>query len=201
SKSEIGLKGLSEVELMLQYLSDSKADISRLDFDVTLARGLSYYTGAIYEVKVNNVQIGSASGGGRYDNLTGVFGLDGVSGVGISFGVDRLYDVMEELDLFPSSSSIGTQVLITHFDEACQRHGLTILQELRQAGIRAEIYPDETKLKKQMNYADKKNIAYVIVVGSEEMQSREYSLKDMIKGDQEALSIKEIVSKLKSTEQ
>jgi histidyl-tRNA synthetase len=165
---------------------------------VTLARGLSYYTGAIFEVKANNVSMSSSiSGGGRYDNLTGVFGMPGMSGVGISFGVDRIYDVMEELQLFPKESLESTQVLLISFDEATEKHALTLLSQLRKAGISAEIYPDRVKLKKQFAYADKKGIPFTLVIGSNEVEQQAYGLKNLKSGEQETLSLAEIIQRLK----
>ena len=200
SDSEAGLKGISEMEEVISYLHDFKADLSKVDFDVTLARGLSYYTGAIFEVKVNNVQIGSVSGGGRYDNLTGVFGLDGVPGVGFSFGVDRIYDVMDELGLFPKASEISTQLLVINFDKESQKHALPLLSQARSGGIRSEIFPESTKMKKQLNYANKKNIPFVLIVGPEEIKSEKYTLKNMLTGDQFSDSIEEIIAKINATE-
>lgn len=197
SKIESGAKGLVELEEVFDHLHTYGADVSHIDFDITLARGLSYYTGAIFEVKVNNVQIGSVSGGGRYDNLTGSFGLPGVSGVGFSFGVDRLYDVLEELNLFPVDNLVGTQVMLVNFDANTQKHALKYLAELRNAGIRSEIFPESAKMKKQMNYADKKAIPYVIMAGSEEIASGKLGLKNMITGEQEGLSLQDIITKLK----
>jgi histidyl-tRNA synthetase len=168
----------------------------QIEFDVTLARGLSYYTGAIFEVKAKNVQIGSISGGGRYDNLTGTFGVPGISGVGISLGVDRIYDVMEELNLFPESQNASTKVMISNFDADAFTFGLAILPKLRKAGINAEIYPDSVKLKKQLDYADRKNIPYVILIGSDEMQSGLLTLKNMKSGEQQKLNADEIINAL-----
>lgn len=195
--SEVGLQGVEELETVVNYLNDFGAALSKVDFDVTLARGLSYYTGAIFEVKVNNVQIGSVSGGGRYDNLTGVFGLEGVSGVGFSFGVDRIYDVMHELSLFPSYAHVTTQLMIVNFDEKSQRYALPMLMRLRNANIKSEIYPESSKLKKQMNYADKKNIPFVLMIGSEEIKTGQYTLKDMKSGEQILASLEEIIQKVK----
>lgn len=196
SNSEEGQKGLSELNEILEYLKLYGLENANLDFDVTLARGLSYYTGSIFEVKVNNVQMGSVSGGGRYDNLTGVFGLDGVSGVGFSFGVDRLYDVLEMLELFPEETLNSSKAIILHFDEAAQKHGIGLLTKLRAAGIHSEIYPDDAKMKKQMNYANQKNIPFVVVIGSEEIELGLYSLKNMITGEQEKLSIEDIIQRI-----
>jgi len=195
--SSDGLWGISELKEVVDYLEKlDKSALTRLKFDPTLARGLSYYTGCIFEVKVNNVQMGSISGGGRYDNLTGMFGLPDVSGVGFSFGVDRIYDVMEELNLFAASGQTTTQVLILNFDKAAEMFCLPLLQQLREAGIATELYPDAAKLKKQMAYADQKKIPYVLLVGSEEMQSKLLQLKNMATGEQQILPIEEIISSL-----
>jgi histidyl-tRNA synthetase len=196
SSSEEGSKGLEELEEVWSYLEAFEADAGKLDFDVTLARGLSYYTGAIFEVKVNNVSIGSISGGGRYDNLTGVFGLPGVSGVGFSFGVDRIYDVMDELNLFPESQQTTTKVMISNFDKESERYALGVLAKLRKAGIASEIYPDSAKLKKQLNYANDKAIPYTLIIGSEEIASGKLMLKDMNAGEQHSLTVEEVVEKL-----
>lgn len=195
--SDAGQKGVEELETVVSYLKDFGADLSHVDFDITLARGLSYYTGAIFEVKVNNVQIGSVSGGGRYDNLTGVFGLDGVSGVGFSFGVDRIYDVMQELALFPENANVTTELMIVNFDEESQRHALPILSRLRNNGIKSEIYPEHSKLKKQMNYADKKGIPYVLMLGSEEIKTGHYTLKNMKTGEQGSYDLKGVIQTVK----
>ena len=195
--SPVGLQGVKEIREVLALLKSSGGTEEHVDFDVVLARGLSYYTGAIFEVKVHNVSIGSVSGGGRYDNLTGVFGLEGVSGVGFSFGVDRLFDVLEELGLFPEERLETTEVMIAHFDEEGIRYGLGVLASLREAGVRAEIYPEEAKIKKQFNYADKKHIPYVIILGSEEIAAGTVALKDMISGNQSTLSVEEAIIKIK----
>jgi histidyl-tRNA synthetase len=193
SGSEIGLKGIEELEEVWKMVGLLGLENPKIEFDVTLARGLSYYTGAIFEVKANNVQIGSISGGGRYDNLTGTFGVPGISGVGISLGVDRIYDVMEELNLFPENQTTSTKVMISNFDKEAFEFGLTILPKFRQAGINAEMYPDSVKLKKQLDYADRKNIAYVVLIGSDEIQSGKLTLKNMKTGEQQKLSIDEII--------
>jgi len=198
-ENEAGQAGLQEIQSILTYLEQFKLSETHLDLDFTLARGLSYYTGAIFEVKVNNVSIGSVSGGGRYDDLTGVFGLKDVSGVGFSFGVDRLYDVMEELSLFPTETTSSTEVLIINFGEESLSHHIKLLAELREAGIKSELYPDDAKLKKQMNYANKKNIPFVVMMGSEEIANEKYNLKDMESGTQEALSAREIVMSFKKS--
>lgn len=196
--NSIGISGINDIKAILEHLNDSNASTDHLELDFTLARGLSYYTGAILEVKVNNVSIGSVSGGGRYDDLTGVFGLPDVSGVGFSFGVDRIYDVMEELNIFPNESTANTQLLITNFDKNAEKHALSILSTLRSKGIKSEIFPESVKLKKQMNYADKKNIQFVLMVGEDEINSKRYTLKNMEDGSQEKLSLNEIISKLSS---
>ncbi|BDD08590.1 histidine--tRNA ligase [Fulvitalea axinellae] len=198
AESETGLKGIAEIEDTFAYLKDFGLENDHVDFDITLARGLSYYTGAIFEVKVNNVKIGSVSGGGRYDNLTGVFGLDGVSGVGISFGIDRIYDVMEELDLFPKDRLETTQVMIVNFDKTAERYSLGVLAKLRAQGISAEIFPESAKLKKQMNYANKKGIPYVLLIGSDEMESGQLTMKDMREGEQTKLDLDGIIEKVKA---
>ncbi len=196
SSSETGTKGIEELEEVFEYVAGFGLEETNIDFDFTLARGLSYYTGAIFEVKVNNVSIGSISGGGRYDNLTGVFGLEGVSGVGFSFGVDRIYDVMEELNLFPENQNITTQVMLVNFDKEGEKYSLKVLTQLRNAGISCELYPKSTKMKKQMNYANKKNIPFVIMIGSNEMESGQLTLKDMHLGEQHSLSIEDIIEKI-----
>lgn len=192
--SEIGLKGIDELERVWQLVAGFGLINPQIEFDATLARGLSYYTGAIFEVKANNVSIGSISGGGRYDNLTGTFGMAGLSGVGISFGVDRIYDVLEELGLFPQNQLVSTQIMLTNFDTEAENYGLNILSQLRASGIKAEMYPDSTKLKKQFDYADRRQIPYVVIVGSEEMQTGVLSLKNMATGEQQKVSVTEIVS-------
>ena len=198
ASSAVGKEGISEIEKVKTILNGYGTDVPQLEFDSQLARGLSYYTGCIFEVKVNNVSIGSVSGGGRYDNLTGVFGLDGMPGVGFSFGVDRIFDVMEELELFPVSTSESTQVLITNFDEECFVQSLPLLSELRKSGIKAEIYPDIAKMKKQFNYADKKSIPYVLIAGSDEFTNKEFGLKNLNSGEQITLSLDKIIEKVKS---
>ncbi len=198
TSSELGIKGVAEIQEVLDYIkifNGSESLDNHLVFDATLARGLSYYTGCIFEVKVNNTSIGSVSGGGRYDDLTGIFGLADMSGVGFSFGVDRLYDVMEELDLFPKESLVSTQLMIVNFDSESALYALGILKKLRDAGIKSEIYPDSAKLKKQMNYANKKAIPFVLLIGADEITSGNLTLKNMKKGSQEKLNIDEIISK------
>ena len=197
AQSEQGTKGLNELEEVLNLVESFGLSNPHLEFDITLARGLSYYTGAIFEVKVNNVQIGSISGGGRYDNLTGVFGLPNVSGVGFSFGVDRVYDVMEELQLFPQHAANSTQILLACFDEEAQKYALPLLKKVRDANIKAEIYPNVKKMKNQLSYANDKNIPFVIVIGSDEMQSGKLAFKNMQTGVQVSLTIDEIVANIK----
>jgi histidyl-tRNA synthetase len=193
-----GQKGLRDLKEVFNLLKDYNANEDHVDFDVTLARGLSYYTGCIFEVKINNVAIGSVSGGGRYDNLTQSFGdKDNLSGVGFSFGVDRIYDAMEELKLFPKDAQISSKVLICHFDEENMRYGLKALTKLRAANIAAEIYPDLVKIKKQLDYGNKKMIPYTIVIGSDEMNSGQLAFKSMETGVQEKLTIEEIVGRVK----
>ncbi len=197
SQSPIGMQGLSELEEVFRLLEQLGTNLDHVDFDPMLARGLSYYTGAIFEVKVHGVSIGSVSGGGRYDNLTGVFGLPGVPGVGFSFGVDRLYDVLEELNLFPVDCLAGTQVLLAHFDQAGFEYGLRCLTALRDAGVKAELYPELTKLKKQLEYASKKELPFVGICGDEEIASGTLMLKNLATGEQEALSLTDAIAKLK----
>lgn len=197
ASSEVGTKGIEELESVMEILNTFETNRYNLEIDPTLARGLSYYTGAIFEVKANGVQIGSISGGGRYDNLTGTFGMPGLSGVGISLGVDRIFDVMEELGLFVENQSVTTKVLLTNFDAEAEKYSLPILKKLRDAGINAEIYPESSKIKKQFDYANRKNIPFVIVVGSEEMQTGELTLKNMNSGEQEKVKPEQIIEKLK----
>lgn len=194
--SEIAMKGIQELEEVWDLVKVLGLENPKIQFDVTLARGLSYYTGAIFEVKANNVQIGSISGGGRYDNLTGTFGVPGISGVGISLGVDRIYDVMEELNLFPENQKTATKVMISNFDQQAFRFGLSVLPKLREAGINAEIYPDSVKLKKQLDYADRKNIPFVILIGSDEMETGQLTLKNMKTGEQQKLNADDITALL-----
>jgi histidyl-tRNA synthetase len=198
ASSEVGLKGVEELKEVFDLLTQYGDTEEFIDFDVVLARGLSYYTGAIFEVKVNHVSIGSVSGGGRYDNLTGVFGLDGVSGVGFSFGVDRIYDVLEELDLFPKDQLKGTQVLITYFEEEGRRYGLKVLNQLRSNDIPAELYPEVVKIKKQFTYGDKKQIPFVIVIGSEEIQKKEVTLKNLVTGNQLSMPLQKAIEEVKN---
>ncbi len=191
--SETGLKGVEELEEVFDILAKMGADLAHVDFDIMLARGLSYYTGAIFEVKVHNVSIGSVSGGGRYDNLTGVFGLPGVSGVGFSFGVDRLYDVLDELGIFPTESHTSTRLLLTYFDKAGFGYALSLLNQFRNAGIKTEIYPNQVKIQKQFDFANKKGIPFVGVCGDEEIKSETISIKNMVSGEQVKMSIAEVL--------
>ena len=195
--SETGLKGIEELEKVFGYL-DGVGVETEVRLDLTLARGLSYYTGAIFEVKALDVQIGSITGGGRYDDLTGIFGLKNMSGVGISFGADRIFDVMQQLDLFPKQDNTATtRLLFVNFGEQEERYCLPLLKKLRAAGINTEIYPEAAKMKKQMGYADKKGIPFVAIVGENEMQRSTVSLKDMASGEQTELRPEELIEKLR----
>ena len=194
--SETGRQGIEELKQVWSYLSAFGLSEENIELDITLARGLSYYTGAIFEVKALGVQIGSITGGGRYDNLTGTFGVPGLSGVGISFGVDRIYDVMEELSLFTDNQLVTTQLLFCHFGKDELNFTLPLLQMARLAGLNSEVYPDVCKIKKQLDYADKKQIPYVCIIGSEEMNTGKLTLKNMISGEQEKLDFEGILSKL-----
>ena len=199
ASSEIGQKGIEEVETIFTYiqqLQTPNATLPNVALDITLARGLNYYTGAIFEVKSNEVTMGSIGGGGRYDDLTSMFGLKNLSGVGISFGADRIYDVLEELGAFPKNTTESTKVLISNFDGAAEKFALPILSQLRAAGIAAELYPQAAKLKKQLGYADAKHIPYVILIGSEEMASGLLSLKNMKSGEQSTLTIQALLAQL-----
>lgn len=203
AKSESGTKGVEELETVFNLLQTSKTT-NTINFEITLARGLSYYTGCIYEVAVNteiesqqNIKMGSIGGGGRYDDLTGIFGMKGVSGVGVSFGAERIYDVMEELQLFPANAASSLQVLFIAFDENTHRYAFQCLNKVRAAGINSEIYPDPGNLKKQMKYANSRNVPYAVIVGDEEMTSGQLSLKNMASGEQEKLDLEKIIAKLK----
>ena len=193
--SEIGLKGINELEFILNRV-DKFALRSQLELDLTLARGLNYYTGAIFEVKALDVQIGSITGGGRYDNLTGVFGMDGVSGVGISFGADRIFDVLNQLELYPKDALQTTQLLFINFGEKEEAYLLPIVAQVRAAGIRTELYPESTKVKKQMGYADAKKIPFVAIVGETEMNEGKITLKNMITGEQKPVTLEELTAQL-----
>jgi histidyl-tRNA synthetase len=187
--SEIGQKGIDEVEYVLFKLNTLN---SQLELDLTLARGLNYYTGCIFEVKALDVEIGSITGGGRYDNLTGIFGMPGLSGVGISFGADRIYDVLNQLNLYPEEVTTATQVLFINFGEKETDYSLPILANLRQQGIRCEIYPEASKMKKQMQYANQKGIPFVIMAGETEMAEGKVMLKNMTTGEQKLVSPEDI---------
>ncbi|HEX8656265.1 MAG TPA: His/Gly/Thr/Pro-type tRNA ligase C-terminal domain-containing protein, partial [Hymenobacter sp.] len=193
----VDYRSLYELNQVRELLAASGfQQFDRLEFDPTLARGLSYYTGCIFEVKINNVQMGSVSGGGRYDNLTGSFGLPGVSGVGFSFGVDRLYDCLEALDLFTATAETPTRCLITHFDAASGRAALPLLADLRAAGIPSELYPDASKLQKQFKYADAKGIPLVVIMGPEEVAAGAVKIKIMASGTERVLPVGEVVAAL-----
>ncbi len=191
--SETGLKGVEESEFILKTIAGLGIQ-SEVELDLTLARGLNYYTGAIFEVKALDVQIGSISGGGRYDNLTGVFGMEGMSGVGISFGADRIYDVLNQLDLYPKEAVNGTRLLFVNFGEAEAAYVLPVLAQVRAAGIRAEIYPDAAKMKKQMSYANAKMVPFVAIVGENEMKEGKVMLKNMTSGEQSLVTPEELVA-------
>ncbi|WP_288279249.1 histidine--tRNA ligase [uncultured Prevotella sp.] len=193
ASSETGLKGVEETRYILSFLTSLNNEIQ---LDLTLARGLSYYTGAIFEVKALDTPMGSISGGGRYDNLTGIFGMPGLSGVGISFGVDRIYDVLNALDLYPKDSLQTTQVLFINFGEKETAYCLPIVAKVRQAGIRAEIFPDSTKMKKQMSYANAKQIPFVVLAGDNEIAEGKVTLKNMETGEQTLVSADELIAKL-----
>ena len=195
ASSETGLKGVEELDFILERVSHTPLQAT-LELDLTLARGLNYYTGAIFEVKALDVQIGSITGGGRYDNLTGVFGLNGVSGVGISFGADRIFDVLNQLDLYPADSLQTTQLLFTNFGKQEETYLLPLIAQVRQAGIRPELYPEAAKMKKQMSYADAKKIPYVAIVGETEMEAAKINLTNMITGEQQLVSLDELIDTL-----
>ena len=183
ASSEVGMKGVEEMETIFD-LCDKVLINTPIELDLTLARGLNYYTGAIFEVKALDVQIGSITGGGRYDNLTGVFGMEGMSGVGISFGADRIYDVLNQLDLYPKNNTENTQLLFVCFGQEEQHYALPWMQMLRANGVNVEIYPEVAKMKKQMSYADNKKIPFVAIVGGDEMTNHTVMLKNMLTGEQ-----------------
>ncbi len=196
ASSEIGLKGVEESRYILDTLKKTGLK-NEIQLDLTLARGLNYYTGAIFEVKALDVQIGSITGGGRYDNLTGIFGMPGISGVGISFGVDRIFDVLNALDCYPSDAVNGTQLLFINFGEKETAYCLPAVAKAREAGIRTEIFPDSTKMKKQMSYANAKQIPFVALAGENEMSEGKFTLKNMLTGEQQLLAIEELIEKVK----
>lgn len=193
--SDVGLSGVSEIEKLFQYLETIHIE-SDVELDLSLARGLNYYTGAIFEVKSLEAEMGSICGGGRYDDLTGIFGLKNVSGVGVSFGADRIYDVLTQLDRFPDELEEQVQVLIVNFGSEEELHSLKVLSEIRKNGIKAELYPDKVKMKKQLSYANAKKIPFVILIGEEEMKSDLLTIKDMNSGEQEKLSVSQIIEKI-----
>lgn len=197
----VGSKGIEELQTVLDYLSDYKFE-NTLKVDFTLARGLDYYTGCIFEVIADpeafpKLNMGSLGGGGRYDDLTGVFGMKNVSGVGVSFGAERIFDVMEEQELFPPESRGDIQLLFVAFDDATHLHAFRLLQRVRAAGIRADLYPDPVKLGKQLSYANVRNIQQVAIIGSKEVADQSVALKDMISGDQESISLEELIDRIK----
>ena len=188
SVSETGLKGIDELEYIFNLIEKTHQLSARLDLDLSLARGLSYYTGAIIEVKALDVSIGSITGGGRYDNLTGVFGLPGISGVGISFGADRIYDVLQQLNGFPDEGIEQTRVLFVHFGDEELAYIMPFVAQLRNEGINTEIYPENAKMKKQLSYSNDKGIPFVVLVGETEMKEGTFLLKNMKTGEQEAIA-------------
>ena len=194
--SKIGLEGVEELMTVMLHLKDLRLK-NKWTFDLTLARGLNYYTGAIIEVEAKDVKIGSICGGGRYDDLTGIFGLPEVSGVGISFGADRVYDVLNELNLFPEGSSATSKVMFVNFGKEEEKHCLKLIQEIRKNGISAELYPDSAKMKKQMKYADQKSIPTVVLIGQDEIKSGLFTFKDMKSGEQQKVNLDELISILK----
>ena len=194
--SETGLKGVEESRYILDTLKNSGLK-NEIQLDLTLARGLNYYTGAIFEVKALDVQIGSITGGGRYDNLTGIFGMPGISGVGISFGVDRIFDVLNALDAYPKNAVVGTQLLFINFGEQETAYCLPAVAKAREAGIRTEVYPDSAKMKKQMSYANAKQIPFVALAGENEMAEGKLTLKNMMTGEQQLVAIEELIEKCK----
>ena len=196
--SEEGLQGVQELRFVINAISELGLQSAKLELDVTLARGLNYYTGAIFEVSApEGVKMGSIGGGGRYDDLTGIFGLKDVSGVGISFGLDRIYLVLEELGLFKSVDLPKPKVLFINFGDAEALYSMKAIAALRTQNIKSELYPDAAKMKKQMNYANKREIEFVVIVGSQEIEKQEFTLKNMISGSQTKCSLSELVDQLK----
>jgi len=196
--SETGLKGIEELQFIEEYLSEISLKKAKIEFDFSLARGLNYYTGAIFEVKSNDVEIGSITGGGRYDNLSGVFGLKNVSGVGISFGADRIYDVIDKLDKFPKNIETTTTVLFVNFGKTEQKYCLKLIEKVRENNINAELYPSSVKLKKQISYANNKNIPYVALIGENEMAENKITLKNMQTGEQTYVDINKLIDVCKN---
>ena len=197
AQSEVGMKGVEETRFILDTLKTCGLH-NQIDLDLTLARGLNYYTGAIFEVKALDYAIGSITGGGRYDNLTGIFGLPGISGVGISFGADRIYDVLGGLDLYPKEAEQGTQLLFINFGTTETAYCLPVLRRCREAGIRTEIYPDSVKMKKQMAYANAKQVSFVVLAGEEEIAQGKLTLKNMATGEQTLVTPEELVEAVKA---
>ena len=193
--SEIGLKGVEEISTILEHIQLLGIE-TKVELDLTLARGLNYYTGAIFEVKALDVQIGSITGGGRYDNLTGVFGMEGVSGVGISFGADRIYDVLNQLDLYPAEMLQSTKLIFVTFGNEELKYAMQCLKQVRAAGIAAEVFPEPAKMKKQMGYADNKGIPFVAIIGDTEMKELKIMLKNMATGEQNLVSVEEAIQTL-----
>ncbi len=196
ASSETGLKGVEETRFIFDMLAMSNLK-NEVQLDLTLARGLNYYTGAIFEVKALDVQIGSITGGGRYDNLTGIFGMSGISGVGISFGADRIFDVLNALDLYPDASASGTQLLFLNMGHKEMLYSLPAVNKARECGIRTELFPDEAKMKKQMNYANAHHVPYVAIVGENEMNEGKITLKNMTTGDQNMVTTDELIEMIK----
>ena len=192
ASSETGLKGVEETRYILDTLQQCGLN-NEIQLDLTLARGLNYYTGAIFEVKALDTPMGSITGGGRYDNLTGIFGMPGLSGVGISFGADRIFDVLNALDLYPKEAVHGTQLLFINFGEKETAYCMPLVAQCRQAGIRCEIFPDKAKMKKQMAYANAKSISYVALAGENEMTEQKVTLKNMTTGEQKLVDISELI--------
>jgi histidyl-tRNA synthetase len=190
--SEIGMKGIDEMVEIFSFLNSVGGQSTKVELDLSLARGLNYYTGAIFEVKANNMEMGSICGGGRYDDLTGIFGLKNVSGVGVSFGADRIYDVMLHLGLFPESLLSTSQVMFANFGNQEATYCLPIIKQLRENGISSELYPDNVKMKKQFDYANRKNIPFVVIIGEAEMKEGKASVKNMVTGNQDTISVKNI---------
>ena len=205
--SETGLRGVEELRFILGALGSVSGDgtaasqpllHNELQLDLTLARGLNYYTGAIFEVKALDVQIGSITGGGRYDNLTGIFGMPGISGVGISFGVDRIYDVLNQLDCYPKDATTGTRLLFINFGERETAYCMPVVAKAREAGIRTELFPDAAKMKKQMSYANAKQIPFVALAGENEIQAGRLTLKNMLTGEQQLLTPEELIEEVRN---
>jgi len=196
SETEIGKKGMEELNSVLEMMKEIGLKSAKLEFEPSLARGLNYYTGAIFEVTANNVNIGSICGGGRYDDLTSIFGMKDLSGVGISFGADRIYDVLEELNLFPQNIETFTQLMFVNFGEKEAMHCMSLAKNLRENGISSEVFPDKAKMKKQMNYANNKGIKFVALIGENEMNNNTITLKNMDSGEQKSCSLEEVIKEI-----